>query len=93
MGRISPSKRALRNSGVVLRSVRIGGRNISVSLEGAFWDALKEIAATHNVLLSDLVAAINKERQHSNLSSVLRVFVLEHYRALAERRADQQNAI
>jgi predicted DNA-binding ribbon-helix-helix protein len=90
MRRILPFKRALRNSGVVLRSVRIGGRNISVSLEGAFWDALKEIAATRDVLLSDLVATINKERQHANLSSVLRLFVLDHYRAQADRRRGSQ---
>jgi predicted DNA-binding ribbon-helix-helix protein len=57
-----------------------------VSLEDAFWSALKEIAATRNLPLLDLIATINKERQHANLSSVLRLFVLDHYRALAERR-------
>jgi hypothetical protein len=51
-------------------------RNISVSLEDAFWNALKEIAATSNVLLSDLVARSTKSVSIQILSSVLRVFVL-----------------
>ena len=74
------------------RSIKIDGHPTSVSLEDAFWSALKEIATTRNVPLFDLVATINKDRQHANLSSVLRLFVLDHYRALAERRADQPNA-
>ena len=57
-----------------------------MSLEDAFWNALKEIAATREVSVSDLIATINKERQHANLSSVLRLFVLEHYRAQVDAR-------
>jgi predicted DNA-binding ribbon-helix-helix protein len=49
-------------------------------LEDAFWNALKEIAKARNVTLSDLVAAIDSERQHDNLSSTIRLFVLEVYR-------------
>jgi predicted DNA-binding ribbon-helix-helix protein len=36
-----------------------------VSLEDAFWDALKLIAATRNIRLSDLVTTINKKRGHA----------------------------
>jgi predicted DNA-binding ribbon-helix-helix protein len=74
------------------RSIRAGARKFSVSLEDEFWDAFKQIAAARNIELSELVGAINKERQHPNLSSAIRVFVLDHYRALAERRVDQANA-
>jgi predicted DNA-binding ribbon-helix-helix protein len=34
----------------------------------------------HFCPLSGLVAAIDKERQHTNLSSALRIFVLDFYR-------------
>ena len=67
---------------VVHRSVVIAGRNTSVSLEDAFWNALKEITISKNVLASDLVTTINIERgEYGNLSSAIRVFVLEYYRA------------
>lgn len=65
-----------------------GARKFSVSLEDEFWDAFKQIAAARNTGLSELVTAINKERQHPNLSSTIRVFVHDHYRALAEHRTD-----
>ncbi len=65
---------------VVKRSIVVSGHKTSVSLEDAFWNALKEIAKARNVTLSDLVATIDSERQHDNLSSTIRLFVLEVYR-------------
>ena len=65
------------------RTIVIAGRKTSVSLEDAFWKGLKEIAVTRKIPLSDLVSTINSERQHVNLSSVIRLFVLEYYRGLA----------
>jgi predicted DNA-binding ribbon-helix-helix protein len=67
------------------RSINIDGRPTSVSLEDVFWDALNEIAVSRNVRASDLVATIDKDRQHANLTSVLRLFILEHFRVLASR--------
>ena len=55
-----------------------------MNIEEAFWTALQKIAATHNVRASDLVAAIDKERHHGNLSSAVRLFVLDHYRSKVE---------
>jgi predicted DNA-binding ribbon-helix-helix protein len=75
------------------RSIKIDGHPTSVSLEDAFWNALKEIATTRNVPLSDLIATINKERQHANLSSVLRLFVLDHYRAQVDGRKSAERPI
>jgi predicted DNA-binding ribbon-helix-helix protein len=69
-------------SPVVKRSIVIAGHKTSVSLEDAFWRGLKEIAGGRNMTLSDLVAAIDGERRHGNLSSAIRLFVLDHYRAL-----------
>jgi predicted DNA-binding ribbon-helix-helix protein len=63
------------------RSIEIHGRQTSVSIEEAFWKAFRKIAATHNLRQSDLIAAIDKNRHHGNLSSAVRVFVLDHYRS------------
>jgi predicted DNA-binding ribbon-helix-helix protein len=68
-------------SKVVKRSIVIAGHKTSVSLEEAFWRGLKDIAADRRMALSDLVGAIDTERQHGNLSSAIRLFVLEHYQA------------
>jgi predicted DNA-binding ribbon-helix-helix protein len=51
-----------------------------VSLEDAFWKGLKEIAGGRDATLSELVATIDADRQHGNLSSALRLFVLDFYR-------------
>ena len=66
-------------SPVVKRSIVIAGHKTSVSLEDAFWSALKDIAITRRMTLSDLVGSINSDRQHGNLSSAIRLFVLDHY--------------
>jgi len=65
---------------VVKRSIVVSGHKTSVSLEDAFWNALKEIAKARNVTVSELVDTINSERQHENLSSTIRLFVLGAYR-------------
>ena len=67
-------------SAIVKRSIVIAGHKTSVSLEDAFWKGLKEIAAGRDMGMSDLVKAIDSERQQGNLSSAIRVFVLDFYR-------------
>ena len=67
-------------SSVVKRSVVIGGHKTSISLEDAFWSHLKDIALARRATLSALVAKIDETRQHNNLSSAIRLFVLEHCR-------------
>ncbi|MGB7832586.1 MAG: ribbon-helix-helix domain-containing protein [Xanthobacteraceae bacterium] len=59
----------------------------SISLEDAFWDALQEIATERRVTTATIVSSIDSDRQHNNLSSAICLFVLAHYRALAERRS------
>jgi predicted DNA-binding ribbon-helix-helix protein len=56
---------------VFKRSIVVGGHKTSVSLEDAFWNGLKEIAGERHMNLSELVAEIDAQRQHSNLSSAL----------------------
>jgi len=70
-------------SPVIKRSIVIAGHKTSVSLEDAFWRGLKDIAASQGVTLAELVGAIDSERRHGNLSSAIRLFVLDHYRNLA----------
>ena len=66
------------------RSVIIWGRNTSVNLEEDFWIALREIAAARGITAWDLVGArarsIDAGRQHTDLSSAIRLFVLRYYR-------------
>lgn len=62
------------------RSVVVAGHRTSVSLEEAFWAALREIATARNLTVNTLVSEIDRERQ-GNLSSAIRVYVLHHLRA------------
>jgi predicted DNA-binding ribbon-helix-helix protein len=63
---------------IARRSIRIGGLRTSIALEDHFFQALKEIAKDRGSTLQDLVTSIDRRRE-GNLSSALRVFVLEHY--------------
>ena len=67
-------------SQVAKRSIVIAGHTTSVSLEDEFWKSLKEIAGERGMTLAELVAAIDGNRQHANLSSAIRLFVLGVYR-------------
>ena len=72
-------------SSIVKRSVKIAGHDSSVSLEDAFWGALREIATAQSIGVSELVSRIAKDRQNKNLSSAIRLFVLGHYRQPASK--------
>jgi predicted DNA-binding ribbon-helix-helix protein len=61
------------------RSVLIAGHATSLSLEAEFWSALQEIARLRGISLNRLVASVDA-RRYGNLSSALRVFVLDCYR-------------
>lgn len=62
---------------VVKHSIVIAGHRTSISLEDAFWRALKEVAGQEGVSLAALVAQVDATRGEANLSSALRVFALE----------------
>jgi predicted DNA-binding ribbon-helix-helix protein/DNA-binding XRE family transcriptional regulator len=66
------------------RSIVVSGRRTAISLEDAFADALREIAAERGVTVSALVSMIDTSRAQSNLSSTIRVFVLHYFRAQAD---------
>jgi predicted DNA-binding ribbon-helix-helix protein len=85
------AKREMENEIISGRQtlVVIAGFRTGVSVEDAFWNRLKEIAADRNMTLSDLVTTINSEREHNNLSSAIRLFVLDHYRRQAVSSAEE----
>lgn len=68
---------------IVKRSVVIAGHRTSVSLEPAFWDALKELAQRRALSINKLIAEIDRDRA-GNLSSAIRVYVLRAARAERE---------
>jgi predicted DNA-binding ribbon-helix-helix protein len=76
------------------RSVIIAGQKTSVSLEDEFWNSLKEIASERGMTHVELVAAIDDDHQHANLSSAIRLFVLSFYRAQRSEcpTADPENS-
>ena len=84
---IGLKREKLMKSPVVKRSIVIAGHKTSVSLEDAFWQGLKDIAAARDMTLSELVATIDTDRRHGNLSSGIRLFVLDHYRSQVEETA------
>ena len=69
-------------SPVIKRSIVRDGHKSSVSLEDEFWDALREIADRENMTMSALVATF--DHGADNLSSAIRVFVLDHFRRNGE---------
>ena len=70
---------------IAKHSVVIAGHRTSISLEDAFWNALREIASARGQSLAGLIAWIDASRGAANLSSAIRVFVLEKAMGSATR--------
>lgn len=66
------------------RSVLVAGHKTSVSLEAAFWDELRAIAAARDISLNRLIAEIDQSRG-GNLSSAIRLYVLDWLRGQAAK--------
>lgn len=62
------------------RCVELDGRKACVSLETDFWECIEQIALQHGTTLNHLVAQVVGDTSKDDLSAVLRVFVLTHYR-------------
>lgn len=65
------------------RSLTIAGHRTSISIEPEFWTGLEEMAAAAGQSLPQVVAQIDETRSNPNLSSSLRVAVLDYYRNAA----------
>lgn len=70
----------------VKRSFSLAGHRTSISLEAAFWDALREAAKAEGVPLAALVVRIDQERDGAGLSGAVRVWVLDYFMRKAEGR-------
>ena len=77
-------------STVAKRSIVLAGHKTSISLEDAFWRALKDIASSRRTTLRDLINSIDTDREQGNLSSAIRLFVLNHYKAGAASLSDSR---
>jgi predicted DNA-binding ribbon-helix-helix protein len=76
-------------SAIVKRSVVLSGHKTSISLEEPFWTGLKDIACRRKQPLSAVIGRIDADRTFGNLSSAVRLFVLNHYqeRSPSERHS------
>jgi predicted DNA-binding ribbon-helix-helix protein len=72
------------------RSVKVLRKKTSVTLEDPFWEALNEIAAARGTNRNALINAVARERAHANLSSALRVLVLEHFRSVIAKQEQRE---
>ena len=69
----------------VPRSVRVGGRRTSMRLETQFWEALRDVAEREHSDVGEICTRIAKRARHANLSSAVRVAMVDYYRELASR--------
>jgi len=67
-------------SQVMKRSVVIDGHKTSICLEDAFWNSLKAIAQAQGATVAKTVTTIDETRNQANLSSAIRLFVLDWFR-------------
>lgn len=66
---------------IIKRSIVLDGHKTSVSLENEFWEGLREIAERNRTNVSAMVRRIDAERKNGNLSSAIRVYVFNQFRA------------
>jgi predicted DNA-binding ribbon-helix-helix protein len=76
---VSTNQARRQKSLIVPRTIKAGKHKLGISVEGAFWTALKEIAAAEGTSVTRLVTNIERERHHANRSSVVRLFILDYY--------------
>ena len=65
----------IKKSAITKRSIFINGHKTSVSLEDDFWSGLHDVARSKNAPIAKVVEQIDRDRDHVNLSSAIRVFV------------------
>jgi predicted DNA-binding ribbon-helix-helix protein len=73
----------------IKRSFSIGGHRTSISLEPAFWNALKEVAARERTPLAKLVSTIDQNRGGTGLSSAVRIWLLSYFQTRSAVRSDE----
>lgn len=72
----------------IKRSIKVGERSISVSLEDAFWEGFRDLAKLDGLTLGELLSTVSSDLQAGGLSSAVRVYILKRFKALAEAKSD-----
>lgn len=72
----------------IKRSIKVGERSVSVSLEDAFWEAFRDLARLDGLTLGGLLVSVSSDLQAGGLSSAVRVYILRRFRALADAKAN-----
>ncbi len=75
------ARKPIKTPSVFKRSVMLDGHRTSISLEHPFWDAVKDLARSRDQTIGALIESIDRERDTINLSSAIRLKVLEEARA------------
>ncbi len=66
------------------RSLTIQGHSTSLSLEAEFWEELQRVAQLEKLSVAALVQKIDSERKNPNLSSAVRIFLLQRLQSLRQ---------
>jgi predicted DNA-binding ribbon-helix-helix protein len=74
------------------RIIILDGCKTTVSLEDSYWSGLKEIARCQGVSVAKLIGDIRDARRENNLSSAIRIFVLEHFQNKIKQAASPHSA-
>ena len=78
------------SGGILKRSVAIAGHRTSISLEEPFWEALREMAERESISVQRLIGRIDAERGDQNLSSAIRVYIVDRLRGDLSRPAEPE---
>jgi predicted DNA-binding ribbon-helix-helix protein len=76
----TPTEQGYAPTRPVKRSFTLAGHRTSISLEAAFWEALREAAGREKVPLAELVRRIDQQRGDAGLSGAVRVWVLDYFK-------------
>ena len=64
---------------IIKKSVNISGHRTSISIEKQFWEVLKEISEYKKKSINSIILDVDRKRNiNTNLSSAIRLFVLNH---------------
>ena len=63
------------------RTIVLGNHRTSLRLEPVMWAALADIADQRGKTVHDVIAEISRAHDQASLSSAIRVYIVDHYRA------------
>jgi predicted DNA-binding ribbon-helix-helix protein len=73
------------------RSVTIRGHRTSITLEDAFWRALRDVSQAEARTVPAIIGEIDAGRGSSSLSAAIRVYLLEYFRRGPMARPTPEN--